>query len=59
MSIGLRGVYLIFLIVDKSINEMNKPRALFAISVFYKKYVFNYYYYFLCSQLFYKIDQIL
>ncbi len=39
----LRGVCLIFLRVNRSINEMRKLRALFVIEVFYKKYVFIYY----------------
>ncbi len=55
----VEGVCSIFLRVDRSINKILKPRVLFLIKVFYKKYVFIYYWYFLCSQLCYKIAQIL
>jgi hypothetical protein len=37
------GVCSIFLRVDRSTNEIYKPRALFLIKIFYKKYVFIYY----------------
>jgi hypothetical protein len=37
------GVCSIFLRVDRSTNEIYKPRALFSIKIFYKKYVFIYY----------------
>ncbi len=36
------GICSIFLRVDRSTNEMHKPRAFFAIDVFDKKYVFIY-----------------
>jgi hypothetical protein len=37
------GVRSIFLHVDGSINEIHKPRALYSIEVFNKKYVCIYY----------------
>jgi dimeric dUTPase (all-alpha-NTP-PPase superfamily) len=37
------GVCSIFLLVNRSINEMHKPRALFSIEVIYKKYISIYY----------------
>jgi hypothetical protein len=37
------GICSIFLSVDRSINEIHKPRILNTIEVFYKKYVFLYY----------------
>jgi hypothetical protein len=53
------GVCSIFLRVDRSINEIHKLRALFSTKVFYKTYVFIYYWHLLCSHLFYKIGQFL
>ncbi len=43
------GVCSIFLRVDRSINKIHKPRILFWLEVFYKKYVFIYCWHFLCS----------
>ncbi len=40
---SLYGVCSIFLRVDRSINEIHKPRILNTIQVFFKKYVFIYY----------------
>jgi hypothetical protein len=42
-AFSIKGVCSIFLRVDRSINEIFKPRVLFLIEVFYKKYVFIYY----------------
>jgi hypothetical protein len=58
-SFSLYGVCSIFLRVDRSINEIHKLRALFSTKVFYKKYVFIYYWHFLYSHLFYKVGQFL
>ncbi len=47
------GVCLIFLRLDRSINKIHKPRAFISIEVFYKKYVFVYYWYFFLFHRFY------
>jgi hypothetical protein len=57
--LSFSGVCSIFLRVDRYINEIHKPRGLHSIEVFYKKYVFIFFIYFLCSWVLYKICQIL
>jgi hypothetical protein len=50
---ALKGVCSIFLRVDRSLNEIYNPMALFAIKLIYKKYVFIDDWNFLSSQLIY------
>jgi hypothetical protein len=48
-----------FLRVNRSINEIDNPRALYSINVFYKKVCIYLFLIFSCKQLIYKIHQIL
>ncbi len=43
LDAGRTGVCSIFLRIDRSINKIFKPRVLFLIEVFYKKYAFIYF----------------